>query len=154
VRLGELEAATRKAQEDLFTRNIQVLRLELDAWIAHGAGQRAAGIALMRQAAELEASTPKHAVTPGPTLPAHEQLGDLLLAQEQPAAALAAYKRAMELYPKRFNSLLGAARAARAIDDASLASDFYRQLLEVAPRGTRQPALEEARRHVAAAGAP
>ena len=73
----------------------------------------------MREAAELEASTPKHAVTPGPTLPAHELLGDLLMEQKQPAEALAAYKRSLELYPKRFNGLLGAARAARALGDTS-----------------------------------
>ncbi len=68
----------------------------------------------MRRAAELEASTPKHAVTPGPTLPAEELLGDLLMEQKQPAEALAAYRRSLELYPKRFNSLLGAERAASA----------------------------------------
>jgi cytochrome c-type biogenesis protein CcmH/NrfG len=33
--------------------------------------------------------------------------------QKQPAEALAAYKRSLELYPRRFNSLLGAARAGR-----------------------------------------
>ncbi|HEY9449564.1 MAG TPA: hypothetical protein VIQ60_07405, partial [Gemmatimonadaceae bacterium] len=113
-RLGVLEAATGKAGEKLFTRNIRMLRLELDAWRAHVNGQEERSVALMREAAELEASTPKHAVTPGPTLPAYELLGDLLLEQKQPAEALVAYRRSLELYPRRFNSLLGAARAARA----------------------------------------
>ncbi len=148
-RLGELEAATRKAGEDLFARNIRVLRLELNAWLAHVEGQRESSVALMREAGELEASTPKHAVTPGPTLPAHELLGDLLMEQKQPAEALAAYKRSMELYPRRFNGLLGAARAARALGDESLARNFYQELLEVADGGTRQPALKEAQSHVA-----
>ncbi|CAN5769822.1 hypothetical protein BH20ACI3_BH20ACI3_22520 [soil metagenome] len=148
-RLGELEAATRKAGEDLFARNIRVLRLELNAWLAHVEGQRESSVALMREAAELEASTPKHAVTPGPTVPAHELLADLLMEQKQPAEALAAYKRSMELYPRRFNGLLGAARAARALGDESLARTFYQKLLEVAAGGTRQPALKEARNYVA-----
>jgi tetratricopeptide (TPR) repeat protein len=148
-RLGELEAATRKAGEDLFARNIRVLRLELNAWLAHVQGQGESSVALMREAAELEASTPKHPVTPGPTLPAHELLGDLLMEQKQPAEALAAYKRSMELYPRRFNGLLGAARAARAFGDESLAGNFYQGLLEVADGGTRQPALKEAQSHVA-----
>ena len=56
----------------------------------------------MREAAELEASTPKHAVTPAPTLPADELLGDLLMEQKQPAEALAAYQRSLELYPRAF----------------------------------------------------
>lgn len=148
-RLEELEAATRKGGEDLFARNIQVLRLELSAWVAHVEGQRESSVALMREAAELEASTPKHAVTPGPTLPAHELLGDLFMEQKQPAEALAAYKRSMELYPKRLNALLGAARAARALGDESLARTFYEELLEVAEGGTRQPALKEAQSYVA-----
>jgi len=148
-RLGELEAATRKSGEDLFARNIRVLRLELNAWVAHVEGQREPSVALMREAAELEGSTPKHAVTPGPTLPAQELLGDLLMEQKQPAEALAAYKRSMELYPKRFNSLLGAAQATRALGDESLARTFYQELLDVAGGGTRQPALKEARSYVA-----
>lgn len=143
-RLQELEEATRKAGEELFTRNIRVLRLELSAWLAHVEGQKESSVALMREAAELETSTPKHAVTPGPTLPAYELLGDLLLEQKQPAEALTAYKRSLELYPKRFNSFLGAARAARALDDAAQARTFYQELLEVAEGGTR-PALAEAR---------
>jgi cytochrome c-type biogenesis protein CcmH/NrfG len=103
----------------------------------------------MREAADTEASTPKHAVTPGPTLPAHELLGDLLMEHNQPADALAAYKRSMELWPRRFNALLGAARAARALGDASRTRAFYDELLEVAKGGTRQAALNEARTYVA-----
>lgn len=147
-RLEELEAATREAGEDLFARNVRVLRLELDAWIAHAGGERESSVALMREAAEIEASTPKHPVTPAPTLPAHELLGDMLLKQMQPAEALAAYKRSTGLYPRRFNSVLGAARAARALGDKSLAGSFYQQLLEVADGGTRQPAVKEAEDYV------
>jgi tetratricopeptide (TPR) repeat protein len=69
--------------------------------------------------------------------------------QKQPTEALAAYKRSLELYPRRFNSLLGAARAARALGDASLARTLYQELLDVADGGTRQPALKEAENYVA-----
>ena len=85
----KLEAATRTAKEELFARNIKVLHLELSAWIKHVEGDKEASVALMRQAAELETSTPKAAVTPGPTLPAHELLGDLLMEQKTPNEALA-----------------------------------------------------------------
>jgi tetratricopeptide (TPR) repeat protein len=148
-RLQALEDATRKAGEDLFARNIQVLRLELSAWRAHMEGKEEPSVALMIEASELEASTPKHAVTPGPPLPADELLGDLLMEQEQPAAALVAYQRAMERYPRRFNILLSAARAARTIGDEPMARSFYNELLEVADGGTRQPALKEAQNYVA-----
>ncbi len=148
-RLDELESAARRVGEDLFARNIRVLRLELNAWLAHVEGQGESGVALMREAAELEASTPKHAVTPGPTLPAQELWGDLLMERKQPAEALAAYKRSLKLYPRRFNSLLGAARAARALGDAYSARTIYQELLEVAEGGTRQAALKEGRNYVA-----
>jgi tetratricopeptide (TPR) repeat protein len=124
-----------------------VLRLELNAWLAHVEGREESSVAMMREAADVEASTPKHPVTPGPILPAEELLGDLLLEQKQPREALTSYKRSLGLYPRRFNSLLGAARAARALDDESLARTFYEALLEVADGGTRQPALKEARSH-------
>jgi hypothetical protein len=55
----------------------------------------------------------------------------------------------MELYPKRFNGLLGTARAARACGDETSARKFYQQLLEVADGRAKRPALEEAREYVA-----
>jgi tetratricopeptide (TPR) repeat protein len=146
TRLEELEDAARKSGEPLFARNIRLLRLELNAWVAHQEGNREPSVALMREAVELEASTPKHAVTPGPTLPAWELLGDLLLEQNQPAEALASYQRSLEKYPRRFNSLLGAARAAHALGDPARARTIYQQLLDLAEPGTRQSVLTEAAR--------
>ncbi len=150
TRLAELEESTRTAGEDLFARNIQVLRLELEAWSAHEEGQRAKSIELMQRAADLETATPKHSVTPGPTLPALELLGDLYMAENEPAKALDAYKVSLERYPARFNSLLGAAKAARAQGDDASARAYYERLVEVAARGTRRAALEEARAYLSA----
>lgn len=147
-RLGELESAASKTGEDLFTRNIRVLRLATSAWLAHAEQDTESSLTLMRQAAELEASTPKHPVTPAPTLPAYELLGDLLLEQKQPVQALVAYERSLDLYPQRFNSLLGAARAARASGGESRARTFYQGLIGLADGGTRESALEEARMFV------
>jgi tetratricopeptide (TPR) repeat protein len=147
ARLDELEAATGKAQEELFARNIRVLRLSLGAWVAHVEGRREAGAASMREAAAQEAPNPKHAVKPAPTLPAGELLGDLLMEQGRPAEALAAYQRSLDLYPKRFNGLLGAARAADAAGDATLARAYHQQLLAVAVPGARRAAMKDVRSH-------
>jgi tetratricopeptide (TPR) repeat protein len=151
-RLDELEAATEKTGEDLFARNIQMLKLELSSWLAHLEGKEESSIALMREAADLEGSTPKHAVTPAPTLPAQELLGDLFMEQKRPAEAVDAYRRSLKLYPRRFNSLLGAARAARAADDRAQAKAFYKELLEVAGRGNRLLAIKEARQYLVKSG--
>ena len=92
---------------------------------------------LLEQAAALEAATPKHAVTPGPTLPAEEQLGDLLL-QDHPGDALAAYDRALKAYPQRFNSLLGASRAALAGGDRERARRTWESLMANTKDGPRR----------------
>jgi tetratricopeptide (TPR) repeat protein len=116
--LSELDEKAAQAGEELFARNIRVLRLEVDAWTAHSIGRPEAAVTLMQQAADLETSTPKHAVTPAPTLPAYELFGDLWMEQEQPDKAIAAYRRSLELYPNRANSLRGVANAERAIRPA------------------------------------
>ena len=111
ARLRALEVSAAGAGEELFARNIRVLGLELGASIAQAEGRAGAAVELMRQAVELEGSTPKHAVTPAPTIPAPELLGDLLLEQRKPAEALAAYRHSLEVYPNRRNSLRGVAEA-------------------------------------------
>ena len=107
TRLGALQAKMQAANEPLFERNIHVLRLELESAIAQANGHPKEAIEKLQAAAELEATTPKHAVTPGPTLPAQELLGDLYLALGQRANAHAAYARALAQYPNRRASLEG-----------------------------------------------
>lgn len=148
-RLAALGDKARTAGEDLFARNIRVLQLEVRAWVAYAEGDEALSLRLAREAAELESSTPKHAVTPGPTLPAPELWADLLLEQRQTAEALAMYRTSLKLYPKRFNSLIGAARAAAASGDAGTAREYYQELLTVAVGSGRHVELEEARRFIA-----
>ena len=151
ARLAVLENTAAKAGEDLFARSIQVLRLELSAWSAHQQGQQQRSVTLMREAAALEAATPKHAVTPGPTLPAAELLGDLYMEQHNPAAALESYRRSLTLYPERFNSFLGAARAAARLDDIATAREMYSQLVRLSAHGTRQGPIDEAKQALARA---
>ena len=149
ARLATLEAAAQAGGETLFARSIRVSRLELEAWLAQADGDTETALARMREAADLEEATPKHAVTPAPTLPAREQLGDLLMEQQQSVAALSAYRSSLQRQPRRFNTLLGAARAAAAAGDTGAARAYYRDLLDVAGGGTREPPLAEARRGAA-----
>lgn len=104
-RLVELEAAASRSGEVLFARNIRVLQLGVDAWIAQADDKPEAAVTLMQEATDVETRTPKHPVTPAPTLPACELLGDLLLEQAQPAGALDAYQQALSRYPNRAHSL-------------------------------------------------
>lgn len=136
-RLHALEQSARGGGETLFERSIGVLRLELSAWVEQSEGRGDSALALMREAVALETGTPKHAVTPAPTLPAGEQLGDLLLEQCHPDAALDAYQRSLERYPQRFNSLSGASQAAAASGDTAAARNYSAKLTAIAGGGTR-----------------
>ena len=144
ARLTELEARAGKAGEDIFARQIQILRLELDGWIVHAAGDDGAALSLLRQAAELEEHTPKPAVTPAPTIPAREIEGDLLMELGRPKEALAAYRESLRRFPRRFNGMLGAARALSKTGDSTGAAEQYCALLAIAAQSNRA-VLEEAR---------
>jgi hypothetical protein len=51
-------------------------------------------------------------LTPGPIVPAREQLGELLLQINQPGDALQQFEAALQQSPRRRNALLGAKTAA------------------------------------------
>ena len=120
ARLEALREISAERGEEMFARQIRILRLGARAWLARAEGDADGAVALLREAAALEAATPKPPVTPAPTLPAIEQLGDLLLELDRPAEALEAYEESLRRTPGRFNSVRGAARAAeRAGGDAA-----------------------------------
>jgi tetratricopeptide (TPR) repeat protein len=123
-----------------------VLQRELAAWIAHAEGKHAEARQLMSEAAGLEDSTEKLPLTPGPIIPAREQLGDLLLSAKEPAAALRQFETSLRSSPNRFNGLYGAATAARAAGDAEKARTYFARLSEVcAHADSARPELDEAR---------
>ena len=137
------------AGEDLFARQIEILRLEVAAWLAQFTGDSDRAVQLMEQAVALEVATPKHPVTPGATIPANELLGDLLTAMGDARGALEAYRVSDELAPGRFNSLLGAARSADALGDTETAREYYRRLLDIVALESPRPGLAEAHMYLA-----
>ena len=143
-RLVALREAASGAGEELFTRQIEILRLQVAAWLTHADGREDEAVGLLREAVKLEAETPKHAVTPAPTLPAAESLGDLLLAIGRTAEALEAYRAALVATPGRFNAIAGAARAALQLGDTATAAGYYGQLRRQAAEGSPRSALADA----------
>ena len=77
---------------------------------------------LLRQAADLEDSLEKLPVTPGPIVPAREQLGDLLLPLKQPQQALKEFQVSLQNAPGRRGSVQGAARATQLAELADKSS--------------------------------
>ncbi|MBE9170062.1 hypothetical protein IQ238_21915 [Pleurocapsales cyanobacterium LEGE 06147] len=144
-RLEELRERAKAEGEKSFATYIDVDRQILAGWIARSEGDAEEAVRLMRSAAELEGTVEKHPVTPGALLPPYEALGDLLMDLDRPAEALAAYRESDKIWPERFNTLLGAARAARAADDETAAAKYYGRLLEIADDSKRVE-VSEARR--------
>lgn len=93
ARMSELRRQAEEAGERRFATYIEIDHLILSGRMAHAEGNAEEAVARLRQAAELEQTVEKHAVSPGALLPAHEALGDLLLEQDRPADALAAMRR-------------------------------------------------------------
>ncbi|MCR8913310.1 hypothetical protein FDP08_07865 [Marinobacter panjinensis] len=136
-RLETLVETARSAADPRFSTYIEVDRRILAGWIAQAEGEPDRAIELMRSAGQLEASVEKHPVSPGTLLPPYEALGDLLIALDRPAEALAAYQQSDRTWPNRYNTLEGAARAADLAGDTGSAGQWARRLLEIAPEAER-----------------
>jgi hypothetical protein len=111
-RLRELEKKLRASGSEYWAGQVDILTREILAWATQADGKSQETAAMLREAADLEDATEKLPVTPGPILPAREQLGYLLLEQHQSDAALKEFKIVLANSPGRRGALQGAARAA------------------------------------------
>lgn len=109
-------------------KQVEIQRQIAAAWLAWAEGRTDQAVTLMREVAILDDVTEKHPVTPGAILPAREQVGELLLLLGRPAAALAEFEASLHRTPRRFNSILGAARAAKLSGDTAKARRYSSML--------------------------
>ncbi len=112
----------RASADAYWTMQTEVLLKEAQAWSSAAKGDTQSGIAMLRSAADEEDAMEKLPVTPGPIVPAREQLGELLLSVHQPAQALSAFKAALALAPGRRGASLGAIEAAKQTGDGDTVS--------------------------------
>ncbi len=113
ARLHELERQLRTAGNEYWAQQVRIQSLEAEAWLAQVEGKPDDAQRLLRGAADDEDAMEKLPVTPGPIIPAREQLGDLLLEQHQPAQATREFQAALAGAPKRRGSLEGLVCATR-----------------------------------------
>lgn len=133
-----------------WAEQVEIQRLTASAWVAFAEGRKDEALATMKTAAEREAATEKHPVTPGEVLPAHELLGDMLLEMGRSEEALATYEAALERSPGRFNALYGAGRAAEVAGDEAAARRHFQALLDgVGEEAAERERLAHARAFVA-----
>jgi hypothetical protein len=141
ARSGQAEAATpelrnlqdcldklKAANNSYWSTQGHVQLLEAQAWIADAAGRRDEAAHLLESAAAEEDSMEKLPVTPGPIVPAREQLGDLLLQLNRPSDALQQFEVALKDAPRRRGALEGAAKASDLLGDKMKAKEYRASL--------------------------
>lgn len=100
-----------------WTRQVDALLKSAEGWSAAAQGEANLAVNSLVAAADEEDELEKLPLTPGPIVPAREQLGELFLALNQPREALDAFNAALALAPARRGALQGAAEARRRITD-------------------------------------
>jgi len=115
--LRELEGQLRGRENGgYWARQVGIQALEVNAWSAQAEGKADEAGNLLRRAADDEDAIEKLPITPGPIIPAREQLADLLLEQKQPALALKEFQLDSLNAPKRRGALVGISQASKALE--------------------------------------
>ena len=114
LQLKDREDQLRRSGNSYSATQVRILQREFEAWLAQAQNRPDEAGLLMRQAADEEDSLEKLPVTPGPILPAREQLGYLFLEQGHAQAALEEFQATLKEAPGRRGALEGARRAVSA----------------------------------------
>jgi len=145
-KLASLRDTLTEVNDKYWADQVEIQRESAEAWIRLAEGKSEEALRQMRSAAEHEDATDKHPVTPGVILPARELLGEMLLELNKPAEAMVEFEATLRTFPNRFNSLSGAARAAKRAGDDAKAKTYYAKLLSMCEHSDGdRPELEEAR---------
>jgi len=150
ARLESLRDAMKAAKNNYWAEQAEIQRLAVEGWIARAEKRDEDAVRLLRKAADLEAGTEKHPVTPGAIQPTREMLAELLLELGQPAQALTEYEASHRTDPNRLHGLAGAARAAERAGQRDKAGDYYRRLLDLTRNAdTERAEIKQAKAYLA-----
>jgi tetratricopeptide (TPR) repeat protein len=123
ARLEVCRQQLQSAGNNYWATQVEVLGMEARAWQAASSDADEA-VQLLRRAADEEDAVEKLPVTPGPIVPAREQLGELLLLLNKPQDALQEFRVALEAAPGRRGALTGAIQAADSVGDSRTAAQM------------------------------
>jgi hypothetical protein len=111
--LRQIEENLRTSGNEYWASQVRIMTQEIMAWSAQADKRFEEAVAKMREAADEEDTMEKLPVTPGPIVPAREQLGDLLLEQNHAGQASKEFEAALANAPGRRGAMQGAAQAAK-----------------------------------------
>lgn len=110
-------------------KDLEILGKELSALLAGEGGDSESAIAQAREAAEMFDAMPIDFGPPPTVKPPDELMGELLLREKRYADARKAFETSLQRAPRRVESLMGLARAERAMGDDAAAQASYGELL-------------------------
>ena len=125
--LRQIEEQLRTSGNNYWATQVGILTREVMAWSAQADKKPDEAAALMRAAADEEDAIEKLPVTPGPVVPAREQLGSLLLEQNHPGPALKEFETALANAPGRRGAMQGAAQLPDSLARSRLHSGVCRR---------------------------
>jgi len=114
ARLQDLAAQLRTSGRDYWATQISIQSREVAAWVAQAQGKSEDAARELHAAADEEDAVEKLPVTPGPIVPAREQLGDLLLQQKHLPEARTEFEQSLRSAPGRRGAMNGLATASGA----------------------------------------
>jgi tetratricopeptide (TPR) repeat protein len=129
-KLAECRRALQSAGNTYWATQVDVLLKEAQAWRSVANGESEAAILGLRKAADEEDALEKLPVTPGPIVPAREQLGELFLDLKRPDEALKEFRAALAVAPRRHGALVGAITAAERLGNTQVATQLRADLTQ------------------------
>ena len=146
ARLLTLRDVTKERKLGYWVEQIEIQAHLVQGLLLLAEGKTAEGIEILKAAAQREGLSEKHAVTPGPLLPAREILADVLLETGQATDALTEYEAVLAKEPNRYRATSGAARAGRQAGTAAKTKLHFVALAELGKNAdTQRDSLTEAR---------
>ena len=147
-KLDALRDALTQQKNTYWAEQVEIQRRAVAAWTLRAEGKPDDALTIMRAAADLEDSTEKHNITPGPIVAARELLADMLLELGQAAPAAKEYEASLQRAPNRFKAVHGVAKASELAGDRERAKAYYTKLVALAKDDGR-PEVKEARAFLA-----
>jgi hypothetical protein len=146
ARLLALRDATKERKLNYWVEQVEIQAHLVQGLLLLAEGKTAEAIEILKAAAQREGLSEKHAVTPGPLLPAREILADVLLETGQATDALTEYEAVLTKEPNRYRATSGAARAGRQAGNAAKTKLHFVALAELGKNAdTQRDSLTEAR---------
>jgi hypothetical protein len=138
--LGKVGKLLDAPSDAYWSRVAGIKQRALGAWLLLASGDTTGALAAARAAADSEAVTEKHPITPGELIPVRELEADMALQVGRYQEARTAYLATLKREPGRARSVFGAARAAELAGDGAVAARGYQEYLQLMRRadGDRQ----------------